>query len=128
VCSCLREHTFGGVGPVRGDPHQRTLRDRQALFAEPVADDVVDVRGLGVSELLFERQAYGAREPVGVVGRKDVRVHPADLPQRAGLGRRIEDVELVAAEQREAPGTREPIPELLDGDWVTVAVSLRLIR
>jgi len=83
VCSCLREHTFGGVGPVRGDPHQRTLRDRQALFAEPVADDVVDVRGLGASELLFERQAYGAREP---------------------------------------------IPELLDGDWMTVAVSLRLIR
>jgi hypothetical protein len=100
---------------IRAGPHQDELRHGDAIPARLVADQHVDVPGLLRPEHLRQRGIDRAGQALRIRGRHDVRVQPADLRQRRALCRAIEDVEVIAAHQREAPGARQLVPELLQG-------------
>jgi hypothetical protein len=82
-------------------------------LASAVRHQRVDLAGI-FPEGLAESRVHGPLEPGIVVSRLNVRVRSADLRQNRGLRRSIEDVEVVGAEEREAPALGQSIPQVLE--------------
>ena len=61
-----------------------------------------------------EGVVHSVREPVVIRARDDMGVQVADVPERRDLGLPVEDVEPVAAEEREAARACQAVPQLLE--------------
>ena len=81
-----------------------------------LSDVEVDARGAERPDHLGERLIDRRREPRRLLHGAGVRVHAHDLGERAALDVELEDVEVVAAEEREGARLGELVPELLECD------------